>query len=133
MKKYPGSTSEGGTHRLEKMDANEAIRENLKYSLLELSRLKNSDRNELRILYHIIMAQKLICESRAGCRSDWVTDILLRIDKRMKVGMERYGHGIILESDTRTWGTRENSWLEMCEEELLDGMVYTISEMLRNE
>jgi hypothetical protein len=55
-----------------------------------------------------------------------------RIKERMKMGLERYGHGIRLEDDTRQWGTRENSWLEMCEEEILDGIIYSISHKLRN-
>ena len=35
----------------------------------------------------------------------------------MKLGLERYGHGLQIHDDTRQWGTKENSWAEMALEE----------------
>ena len=49
----------------------------------------------------------------------------------MKIGIERYGHGLRIHDDTRQWGTKENSWEEMALEEVLDGLVYTASAILR--
>jgi hypothetical protein len=57
--------------------------------------------------------------------------MMQRIQDRMKLGKERYGHGIQLNDDTRQWGTKKDSWLEMCEEEVLDGIIYSISHFLR--
>lgn len=57
--------------------------------------------------------------------------MMQRITDRMKLGKERYGHGIQLNDDTRQWGTKKDSWLEMCEEEVLDGIIYSISHFLR--
>jgi hypothetical protein len=55
-----------------------------------------------------------------------------RLCERMKLGFQRYGHGMRIGDDTRQWGTRENSWLEMCEEEILDGIVYVAAHNLRS-
>ena len=47
-----------------------------------------------------------------------------RLVDRMKVGVERYGHGVRPSDDTRQWGTIKNDWFEMAEEELLDAIMY---------
>ena len=47
-----------------------------------------------------------------------------RLTDRMKLGSERYGHGVRPSDDTRQWGTKENDWFEMAEEELLDAIMY---------
>lgn len=57
--------------------------------------------------------------------------LLARIQERMKLGRDRYGHGIQVDDDTRQWGTREDSWLEMCEEEVIDGIIYSVAHYLR--
>lgn len=59
-------------------------------------------------------------------------DMFDKIEARMKMGKERYGHGVRVEDDTRKWGTMENSWMEMCEEEVLDGIIYAVADQLRN-
>ena len=53
------------------------------------------------------------------------------IQKRMKIGLERYGHGLRIHDDTRQWGTQDDSWEEMALEEVLDGLVYTAASILR--
>jgi hypothetical protein len=58
-------------------------------------------------------------------------EILKLITSRMDIGLERYGHGIRINDDTRQWGTQEDSWEEMALEEILDGMVYTASAIIR--
>ena len=58
-------------------------------------------------------------------------EILKLITSRMEIGLERYGHGIRINDDTRQWGTQEDSWEEMALEEILDGMVYTASAIIR--
>lgn len=62
---------------------------------------------------------------------DYNTEILEIIKERMKVGKERYGHGLRIDDDTRQWGTKMNSWTEMALEEMLDGMIYISAQMLR--
>jgi len=47
-----------------------------------------------------------------------------RLTERMKLGVERYGHGVRPDDDTRQWGTTKNDWFEMAEEELLDAIMY---------
>lgn len=59
-------------------------------------------------------------------------DLLKRIIERMELGQKRYGHGIRLNDDTRQWGTKKNSWMEMCEEEIIDGIIYAVANHLRN-
>ena len=63
--------------------------------------------------------------------SDNNREIVELITERMKIGLERYGHGLRIGDDTRQWGTKEDSWEEMALEEILDGMVYTASAILR--
>jgi hypothetical protein len=50
---------------------------------------------------------------------------------RLAIGKKRYGHGVIVNSDTREWGTPENSWINMCQEELLDAVIYIIADYIR--
>ena len=57
--------------------------------------------------------------------------ILNLIKERMELGVERYGHGLRANDDTRQWGTKENSWCEMALEEILDGMVYMAAQIIR--
>ena len=46
---------------------------------------------------------------------------------RLNIGRERYGHGVRVDDDTTTWGTKENSWMEMAREEFLDAVIYVIA------
>tara|TARA_R100000388_G_scaffold26926_1_gene21014 strand:+ start:4576 stop:4917 length:342 start_codon:yes stop_codon:yes gene_type:complete len=55
------------------------------------------------------------------------------IKERMAVGIERYGHGLRVEDDTRQWGTKQDSWVEMGLEEVLDNLIYVAAAMLRIE
>ena len=54
-----------------------------------------------------------------------------KLTDRLDVGMERYGHGVIVNSDTREWGTPANSWMQMAEEEFLDGIIYVVADYIR--
>jgi hypothetical protein len=54
-----------------------------------------------------------------------------RLKERMELGMQRYGHGIQIHDDTRQWGTKRDSWMEMCEEEVIDGIIYAVAHHLR--
>lgn len=55
------------------------------------------------------------------------------IKGRMAVGIKQYGHGLRVEDDTRQWGTKQDSWLEMGLEEVLDNLIYIAAAMLRIE
>jgi len=50
---------------------------------------------------------------------------------RMAMGKEKYGHGVRVDDDTTTWGTKENSWMEMAREEFLDAVIYVIADYIR--
>ena len=50
---------------------------------------------------------------------------------RLELGLKRYKHGVRVNDDTRTWGTKTNSWLEMAREEFLDGIIYVIADYIR--
>jgi len=63
--------------------------------------------------------------------SDDNREILDLLVSRLKLGKERYGHGLIVDQDTRSFGTKDNSWLEMHLEEILDGMIYLCASTLR--
>ena len=51
---------------------------------------------------------------------------------RLELGLKRYNHGVRVDDDTRTWGTPKDSWMEMAKEELLDAIIYTIADYIRN-
>ena len=50
---------------------------------------------------------------------------------RLAIGKEKYGHGVRVDDDTTSWGTKENSWMEMAREEFLDAVVYVIADYIR--
>ena len=53
------------------------------------------------------------------------------IEERLKIGKERYGHGIQPDDDTTQWGTKRDSWLEMAQEEIIDCMIYICTDYIR--
>ena len=55
------------------------------------------------------------------------------IDERLDLGLKRYGHGIRIHDNTIDFGTKTDSWLEMMEQELLDGIVYLTAHLMRKE
>ena len=58
-------------------------------------------------------------------------DLELLILDRLKLGKERYGHGVRVDDDTRDWGTPVNSWFHMAREEFLDAMIYVAADYIR--
>ena len=58
-------------------------------------------------------------------------EIMKLLQDRLSLGRSRYGHGVRIDDDTRTWGTKDDSWEEMMLEEALDGMIYSAASMLR--
>ena len=58
-------------------------------------------------------------------------EILDLLIERMELGRNRYGQGIRREDDTRKFGCEDDSWLEMELQEILDGMIYTATSILR--
>lgn len=59
--------------------------------------------------------------------------IIQLLKARMKLGAERYGHGLRVYDDTRQYGTQEDSWEEMGLEEMLDGLVYLSAAIIRRD
>ena len=58
-------------------------------------------------------------------------EIVKLICDRLELGLERYNQGVRYRDDTRKFGCKDDSWLEMELEEVLDGMVYTAASILR--
>lgn len=50
---------------------------------------------------------------------------------RLELGLKKYNHGVRVNDDTRTWGTKKNSWLDMAREEFLDAIIYIIADYIR--
>ena len=59
-------------------------------------------------------------------------DIKKELNARLDLGLERYGHGVRVDDDTRTWGTPKDSWMEMAKEELLDAIIYVVADYIRS-
>lgn len=100
------------------MDANRDI-------LAVLSQYLSTDPAPGTTLYHLVKANECMHGNNDG--------LISRIIERMELGRKRYGHGIRLNDDTRQWGTKKNSWMEMCEEEIIDGIIYAIADHLRKQ
>ena len=58
-------------------------------------------------------------------------EILELLGERLKLGFERYSHGVIVNSDTKKYGTKENDWELMAMAEVLDGLVYAAAAIIR--
>jgi hypothetical protein len=58
-------------------------------------------------------------------------EIMKLLEDRLKIGRERYGHGVIVDDDTRKYGTEDNNWETMMMEEALDGMIYAAAQLIR--
>jgi len=58
-------------------------------------------------------------------------EILELIQARLDIGRDRYGHGIRVMDDTRSWGTPADSWAEMGLEEVLDLAIYLTAALVR--
>ena len=54
-----------------------------------------------------------------------------QIRERLALGLKRYGHGVRVNDDTREWGTKQNSWMEMAREEILDCLIYVVADYIR--
>ena len=98
------------------MDSNKDI-------LVILSACLSEKPREGTVVYHLLKAYECITGDNSS--------LMDRVVERMELGRKRYGHGIRLNDDTRQWGTKTNSWMEMCEEEIIDGVIYAIAEKLR--
>lgn len=63
--------------------------------------------------------------------SDDNAEIMKLLKQRLELGKNRYGHGVIVDDDTKKYGTQENDWELMALEELLDGLIYTTAAIIR--
>jgi hypothetical protein len=59
--------------------------------------------------------------------------ILERLKQRLKKGLDTYGHGVRIEDDTKQFGSNRNDWVAMCEEEILDGLIYAAAAAIKQE
>mgnify|MGYP003662865045 CR=1 FL=1 len=59
-------------------------------------------------------------------------EILDLLKKRLELGKNKYNHGVIINQDTTQFGTEENDWICMAEEEMLDGLIYITANMIRH-
>tara|TARA_R110000824_G_scaffold288781_2_gene477225 strand:+ start:1934 stop:2377 length:444 start_codon:yes stop_codon:yes gene_type:complete len=58
-------------------------------------------------------------------------EIIALINERMEIGLKRYGHGVRAQEDTRNFGTKDDTWVEMALEEVLDNLIYISAEIIR--
>jgi len=58
-------------------------------------------------------------------------EILELLKKRLELGKNTYGHGVIVNQDTTDFGTEEDDWELMALEEMLDGLIYTTASIIR--
>tara|TARA_B100000945_G_scaffold274189_1_gene237473 strand:- start:91 stop:411 length:321 start_codon:yes stop_codon:yes gene_type:complete len=70
-------------------------------------------------------------ESSITLNDDDNEEILNLLKDRLKLGRERYGHGVRVNDDTTQWGTQSNDWELMAIEEVLDGLIYSAAAIIR--
>ena len=58
-------------------------------------------------------------------------EILEMLKSRLELGKERYGHGVVVDQNTKDFGTKEDDWELMALEEMLDGLIYTTASIIR--
>jgi len=63
--------------------------------------------------------------------SDDNAEIMRLLEERLAIGRARYGHGVIVDDDTRNYGTADDNWETMMMEEALDGMIYAAAQLIR--
>jgi len=71
------------------------------------------------------------CEHTGVTCSDYIRTML---SNRLDVGRKRYGHGVIVDSDTSQWTeNKTDDWLSMADEEFYDGLIYLAAARIRHE
>ena len=58
-------------------------------------------------------------------------EILEMLKSRLELGKARYGHGVVVDQNTKDFGTKEDDWELMALEEMLDGLIYTTASIIR--
>jgi len=73
----------------------------------------------------------IMVENKNNLSGDDNDEIMTLLQARLKLGRERYGHGVRVNDDTTQWGTPTNDWEEMAMEEVLDGLIYAAAAIIR--
>lgn len=63
--------------------------------------------------------------------SSKIEQVKTALKDRLSLGRKRYGHGVRIYDDTTQFGTPSDSWFQMMNEEILDGMIYCACAYLR--
>lgn len=89
--------------------------------------------NKKKLLSH--SQKKVVKEKKVKKETTDFTDdneeILELLQSRLALGRERYGHGVIVDQNTKDFGTEEDDWELMALEEMLDGLIYTTASIIR--
>jgi hypothetical protein len=65
------------------------------------------------------------------CDKHLLSELTDAVRSRLEKGEKEYGHKIRIMDDTTTWGTKNNSWLDMAVEEIADAIIYVLTHHLR--
>ena len=88
----------------------------------------NTDDND-KIIKHIF---EVSCDHLQNANT--INNIHEKIKKRFDLGRERYGHGLIINSDVSQWTqNKKDDWLEMAYEEFYDGLIYLSAAYFRKK
>jgi len=58
-------------------------------------------------------------------------EIMKLIESRLKVGKNKYDHGVIVDENVTKYGTIENDWQLKSLEEIIDSLIYTSASIIR--
>jgi hypothetical protein len=122
------------TKSVKYIDDNEIIITHINEQMIyQQANIKNNGCND--ILHDFInitrktLARKYKMNPKSDDMNEMIADFII---KRLKLGQDRYSHGIRIYDDTTKYGTEENDWLLMALEEMLDGIIYITAAHFRD-
>lgn len=88
----------------------------------------NLEKSHIDLLCNTFKMKPTMPDKTPNIYAESMLDLL---NSRLELGKKKYGHGVIVDDDTTSFGTRENDWELMALEEMLDGIIYTAAAIIR--
>tara|TARA_B110000438_G_C15573774_1_gene546555 strand:- start:19 stop:366 length:348 start_codon:yes stop_codon:yes gene_type:complete len=68
------------------------------------------------------------------CSTQSLSVVKQNLSDRLQLGRDRYGHGVIIDSNVSQWTeNKTDDWLEMAYEEFYDGLIYLSAAYFRSK
>lgn len=78
--------------------------------------------------------EKIMTHIFSMCSGKSHSVVQKKLTDRLNLGRDRYGHGVIIDSDVGQWTeNKSDDWLEMAYEEFYDGLIYLSAAYFRSK